>query len=532
MAATENEHLEFKEARTSFDAEKLVKYCCALANERGGRLILGVSDARPRQVVGTNAFGNIEDTKASLVDRLRLRIEVDEIAHPHGRVLVFDVPSRPVGVPMQVQGAYWMRAGESLVAMTPDLLQRIFAEGQPDFSAQKCPGAAVSDLDPRAVDAFRRAWIARRRRPELAETPAGELLEDAELLVDGQVTYAALVLLGSSRALGKHLPQAEVVFEYRGDSSSIAYQQRVELREGFLLIHDELWRTINLRNDVFSYQEGLFRYDVPAFGEAAVREAILNAIAHRDYRLAGSVFVKQSPTSIEITSPGGLPPEITVENIMYRQSPRNRRIAEALEKCGLVERSGQGVDRMFESALRAAKDPPDFSRTDGDHVVVVLDGRVRDEAFLRFLDRLRRERNEDLRLVDLLVLDAVHRDRPIPPRLLERVEDLIAAGALERAARKRLVLSRRFYELTGRAGEYTRRRGLDHATRKELLFKHIRESGPSGAPITELEQVLPDASRNQVKTLLRGLKAEGRIAVRGARRGSRWVALPLGGSVP
>src|SRR5215510_11812870 len=141
MNAKEDEHLEFKEAKNNFHFETLVKYCVALANEGGGNMILGVTDKPPRTVVGSQAFQNLERTKAGLIERLRLRVEVEEIRHPDGRVLVFQVPSRPIGMLIQYEGAYWMRGGEDLIPMTPDLLQRIFAEASPDFSAEICTPA-------------------------------------------------------------------------------------------------------------------------------------------------------------------------------------------------------------------------------------------------------------------------------------------------------------------------------------------------------------------------------------------------------
>jgi len=123
LGAREGEHLEFKEAKGGFHFEKLVKSCAALANEGGGELVLGVTDGKPRRVVGTSAFRELERTKAGLIERLRRRIDDEEIQHPDGRIVVFRVPSRPLGVPIQVKGAYWMRAGEDLVPMTPDQLR-------------------------------------------------------------------------------------------------------------------------------------------------------------------------------------------------------------------------------------------------------------------------------------------------------------------------------------------------------------------------------------------------------------------------
>src|SRR5690349_24734183 len=126
MKAGEDEHLEFKEVKNRFDFEELVKYCCALANEGGGHIVFGVTDKKPRRVVGSQAFGDLQRTKLGILDRLRLRVDACEVEHSCGRVLVFEVLSRPVGVPVHSNGAYWMRGGESLVPMTADRLRRIF----------------------------------------------------------------------------------------------------------------------------------------------------------------------------------------------------------------------------------------------------------------------------------------------------------------------------------------------------------------------------------------------------------------------
>jgi predicted HTH transcriptional regulator len=130
-APAEIEQLEFKEAKQQFDSTKLLKYCVALANEGGGHIILGVTDKRPRQIVGSQAWSTaaeLNSIKSRIVSELRFRVEVTELQHEKGRVLVFEVPPRPVGRALDYEGAYLMRAGEELRPMTPDMLKRIFAE--------------------------------------------------------------------------------------------------------------------------------------------------------------------------------------------------------------------------------------------------------------------------------------------------------------------------------------------------------------------------------------------------------------------
>ena len=132
-APSETQALEFKEAKHQYDTGKLLGYCVAIANERGGHLILGVRNSPPRDVVGTNAFQNPVKIAEHLFQSLGFRVDVDEVTHPMGRVLVFSIPSRPRGTVYHLEGKYLMRSGESLVPMSEDQLRTIFAEGKPDW---------------------------------------------------------------------------------------------------------------------------------------------------------------------------------------------------------------------------------------------------------------------------------------------------------------------------------------------------------------------------------------------------------------
>lgn len=148
----EHERLEFKEAKQQFDMVKLLRYCVALANEGGGLLVLGVSDRPPRKVVGTQAFLDPGTVKARIVEALRIRVEIDEVIQPAGRVLIFNVPSRPAGTALAHEGAYLMRAGEELLPMTADMLRRIFEEGRPDFFCRSAVCGVTADDIIRLLD--------------------------------------------------------------------------------------------------------------------------------------------------------------------------------------------------------------------------------------------------------------------------------------------------------------------------------------------------------------------------------------------
>lgn len=266
--------------------------------------------------------------------------------------------------------------------------------------------------------------------------------------------------------------------------------------------------------------------DIRTFGEEPIREAILNAVAHRDYHDAGSVRIQQFPRRIEIVSPGGFPPGVTPENILDRQQPRNRRIADTLGRCGLVERSGQGANRIFETSIREGKPLPDFTHTDAWQVSLTLHGEVQDPGFVKFLERVGRELQVSFDSHDLVVLDLAHREVAVPAGLRSRAHRLAELGVVESVGRGkgvRYLLSRRFYSITAKRGVYTRRRGLDRETNKELLLKHLRDT-LDGSPISELQLVLPGISRANIQRLLDQLRKAGQVQLVGERRGAKWFS--------
>lgn len=525
MLCDECEHLEFKEAKNSFEYARVAEYCAALANEGGGRLILGVTDKKPRRVVGSKAFLKPGRTKAGLARDLGLRVVLDELAHPNGRVLVFTVPSHFSGLPVHYKGRYRMRNDEELVDLQPDQLRRILDEHVLDYSAEECEGAGLSDLDPAALLRLRELWQQKSGLSDLAKISDEQLLADLELAREGRVTLAALILLGRSDSLSRLLPQNEVIFEYRSSEASLGYSKRVEYRRGLLGFLDELWSEVNLRNDVQQLQDGLFVREIPTFAEAVVREAILNAVTHREYRDVRSVFVRQFPSKIEVVSPGGFPAGITQDNVLWSQNPRNRRLAETLSKCGFVERSGQGVRRMFVESIREGKDRPEYSGTDADQVFLTIHGKVLDPKFIRFLESVGQETLSSFTIEDFLILDRAKRGETIERRFMSAARSLADKGVLEAVnggRRGRFILSQRYYRLTGQKGVYTRRKGLDRKAAKLLLLQHIHDNADEGSKFEEFRDVLPSLSPGELKSLVQQLRTEGKIRCLGKTRAGRW----------
>jgi ATP-dependent DNA helicase RecG len=524
LNAPEGGHYQFKEAKDRFDFTEAVKCCCALANCGGGKLILGITDLRPRKVVGSMAFEQPERTRNGLIDKLHIRVDFQLHEHKGKRVLVFEVAPRPTGLPVQVDGIPWWYVGDSLIKMPQDVLRDIYFEAGHDFSSDICPDATLHDLDSNAIEVFRSKWIEKSGNNRVNALSIEQLLMDCEAISDKGITYAALALFGTRPALGKYLPQSEFVFEYRSSEASGPAQQRDEFRVGFFACFDRIWELINLRNDKQHYQEGLFVFDIPTFNERVVREALLNAVSHRNYQLDGSVFVRQYQDRLVIESPGGFPIGITLDNILDRQSPRNRRIAEILKLCGLVERSGQGMNLMYEFSIKEAKSLPDFRGTDANFVCLTLNGVVLDNRMLLLINKIGNEQLRVLSTGDFLLINALFHEQKLSERLRSRTKQLISMGIIEHSGRSKYVLARRLYEATGKSGIHTRMIGLDRETNKELILKHIRDNKDKGASLKELYHVLPGHSRGQIQVLLREIRNENRVYVEGKTAAAKWFA--------
>ena len=158
LEAKEGEHVQFKEAKNRFDFGEAAKCCCALANNGGGKLVFDITDKRPRSVVGSAAFDQPERTRMGLIEKLKVNVDFQLFNYERKRVLVFDVKSRPIGLPVQYEGVAWIYEGDTLKPMPEDMRRSIYEETGGDFSGTICAGATVDDLDETAIENFRAKW--------------------------------------------------------------------------------------------------------------------------------------------------------------------------------------------------------------------------------------------------------------------------------------------------------------------------------------------------------------------------------------
>ena len=422
------DHIEFKEAKHNFNwdggAHKdpkerrhcILGYVAALANEKGGKLVFGMKDHRPHEVVGsTFEQGNLGALEDAIYNKMQIRVPITEEFEPSEdapnkkRVVIFNVPSRPIGKMLKFEGVPLMRTGESLREMSDAEMFKILSEQEPDFSAKPCEGLTMDDLDAEAIKVMKQKYAEKNENPGFEVIPDEQALKDLDLLVNGKLNYAALVLLGKSKAIRKYMPQNNVVIEYRNDPASIQYDDRLEIQQPLFLAIDNIWAYINQPrlNPQVHISENAYIFDIKLFNKETIREAVLNAIAHRSMIVQNDVVIKQSPTELTITNAGGFPIGVDKSNVLtVNSTPRSKRLAEVLQKTGLVEKSGQGVDKMFTNCIMEAKPLPDFSATDNYQVSLTFRTEIRNVPFLVYIrqEQAKRPPHHKLNVFQLMAI--------------------------------------------------------------------------------------------------------------------------------
>ena len=422
------DHIEFKEAKRNFNYDGgshrdpkerrhcILGYVAALANEKGGRLVFGMKDHWPHEVVGTtfeqNNLGALED---AIYEKMKIRVSITEEFEPSKealnkkRVIIFNVPSRPIGKMLKYEGVPLMRTGESLREMSDSEIFKILSEQEPDFSARPCDELTMNDLDSQAIKVMKQKYAEKNENPSFEGLSDEQALSDLDLLVDGKLNYAALVLLGKSKAIRKYMPQNNVVIEYRNDPASIQYDDRQEIQQPLFLAIDTIWTYINQPrlNPQVHISEKAYIFDIKLFNKETIREAVLNAIAHRSMIVQNDIVIKLSPTELTITNAGGFPVGVDKSNVLtVNSTPRSKRLAEVLQKTGLVEKSGQGVDKMFTNCIMEAKPLPDFSDTDDYQVSLTFRTEIRDIPFLVYIrqEQAKRPQHHKLSIFQLMAI--------------------------------------------------------------------------------------------------------------------------------
>ena len=445
----------------------ILGYVVALCNEGGGLLVIGMHDDFPHKVVGTkqseNAIGQLE---SNIYRDLGIRPYIYELYEDEttktGRVLVIQVPPHPTGKIFKFEDVALMRVGEELKPMDDKTYISIIQEQEPDFSEQFCEGVTLKDLDEEAINILKEKYALKQKNPSFRTLSHQQALSDLKLVQGDKLTNAAVLLLGKEDVIDRIFPQAKVSLEFRNIETQIPFDSRKIFGKPFYKLIDELWETINHRNGIVPIQEGAYigLTGIPFFNEEVIREAINNAFAHRDYRRASEIVIKMYPHRIDIINAGGFPQGVTLDNLLTVSStPRNRLLADVLSKTGIVERSGQGVDKIFFHTLAEGKPEPDYSRTDDFSVTAILYSYVKEMGFALFIQTVQKElpETEKLSVFDILTLCKI-RDgerKQIHKDIAKRLEAINCIEKHGKTNAQYYTLPRRYYELAGKTADYS-----------------------------------------------------------------------------
>jgi predicted HTH transcriptional regulator len=362
QASSEHQRLEFKEAKTQFDNRKLYEYCVALANEGGGRLLLGIRDKPPRPVVGTKAFRDPVAMAEKLFQAVGFRVDIEEVVHPDGRVLVFQIPSRPRGTAYHLDGKYLMRAGEALVPMSEDHLRKIFAEGEPNWLEEHSRTGldaqqVVELLDTQTFFELLKLPYPSQRAGVIDRLSQERLID----VLDGRYAIRRLCALLLAKRLGEFpdlARKAARVVVYTGLSKLETRLDQIESR-GYAVGFQGLVQFVMNQLPQNEIIEDALRKESKLVPEVVIRELVANALIHQDLTVGGaSVMVEVFSNRLEISSPGE--PVVPVERFIDGYQSRNERLADLMRRFHICEEKSSGIDRVVEAAEVYQLPAPDF----------------------------------------------------------------------------------------------------------------------------------------------------------------------------
>lgn len=537
--------VEFKSDRNRLSDKDLVEAVVCLANSEGGSLWLGLEDdGRPTGVNPDRQ--NVAGLAGLIAARTSPSLAVAVTAIQADGVVVIQVAiPKAHGEVATTNGVYLRRRlradGEpECVPMLPhERISRVSSFGLMDVSAQVVSGAVLNDLDP----------IERERLRQNVQQYGGDriLLELDDEALDGALgltarlpsgvgrapTLTGLLLIGRETALRDFVPTHEFAFQVM-DREAVKFNEfrRFPLLKGFD------WLETNFRpyNPEAEVQIGLFRVPVPRVEMGAFREALANALVHRDYHRLGAVHVRLDDESLTLSNPGGLVDGVTLANLLTTEPrPRNRALADAMKRIGIVERSGRGVDKIYRGMLRFGRPEPDYHRTDASNVVLRLATVDADEPFLKLVVGQEGKRGRELPIDGLIALAALRELKRLsteelaahiqrePVHAKKTLEELVEAGLVQAhgSARARTyTLALEIYQAGGRHADYIRQLGFSGLQHEQMVLSYVEKHGSirrsQAAELCHMTSL-------QAKDLLRSLRAAGKLTQVGETRAAHYT---------
>lgn len=539
LADVETEVVEYKEAKQSFDFEKLGRYFSALSNEANlrnaecGWLLFGVTDKR--EICGTayrkekrRPSIGLRSLKHKITEGLNNGLTFEEIYEfdlDGERVVAFQIPPCEFAPPTTWRGIPWSREDSSLKEMPRFKLEAIWGQSRPDWSKGASFEANLDDLDTDAVKFACERYIDKyaAKQPAITSLSEEEMLRKMGFLVHGHVTNAALVLLGrpeSAAFLGGAAPRITWTL-YSSEGRVEAYEH---FDPPFILQVDRVLEKIrNERYRYFDSQLTLFPTLANKYDPEVIRELLHNAIAHQDYRNSGKINVLEYEDRLVFKNEGSFIPGSIEKAIEPGYKPpyyRNRLLADAMVKTEMIDQNAIGIRNVYEIQRGRMLPLPTYDLSEPSRVSVTVYGRVLDEAYTRLLAS-----EPDMDLETVFMLDLVQKGNPITR---EQAKTLRGRGLVEGRYPK-LTLSSRVAGIIGTHEEYVRQKGLDASICKELIVKLLRTRSCTRAEIVSaISHALPEdmsgeQRKKHVSYLLQELRKERRIRPDGARGSAKWV---------
>lgn len=349
---------------TDLDADALAEVLIAFANGDGGTVLVGVS---ARGGVNDSLLDeDVEDVLRQALGQCRppVRTEWKRVETRHGMVITLEVP-RSTELHTLADGRVLIRSGTKNRPLGGDEVRHLAAtKSSGDFETEGVAGATRADLDDEIIAQYIAKREEKQRRP-ISRSIEEILVEIGATTERGDPTVAGILLFG--RNPQGFIPQSGLVFvrfegsEARGPGGLPGYSRREEIGGPLSQLIESAWQATWEEMRVGAVVKGLVREETTEYPPFAVREALVNAVCHRDYRLSGRrIEVRMFDDRLEVISPGGLPGYITLDNIVEEHFSRNPRIVAGLFQWGFIEELGLGIDRMIEEMLQAGHPTPTF----------------------------------------------------------------------------------------------------------------------------------------------------------------------------
>ena len=475
----ENEVVEFKKAENSFDFNELGKYFSALSNEANLRgrgfawLVFGVQD-KSREILGTtykNGAKSLQKLKQDLsqhtTDNNTFR-EIHELEVEGKRVLMFQIPAAPRGIPMAWQGHFYARRGESLAALDMNKYEEIRRQTvNEDWTVVVVSDATIDDLDKDAIAKAREGY--KQRYPKLAKECDGwddrVFLDKAGLTIDGKVTRTTLLLVGKETAAHKLNHIAQIVWKCFQDGQVFGDIYTIP----FVLTTTELLGRIrNYRFKIYP-KNSLIPAEVWKYDTESILEGMHNSIAHQKYEKNARIIVTENMDSLKFQNDGNFYEGNYKEYITGEKTPksyRNPALVKAMVNIRMIDTQGYGIHKMYQSQKDRYLPMPDYDLSTADEVILNLPGTIIDENYSLMLLA-----NQDMSLADAVLLDQVQKGKPINDNAIKKLRK---EGLIE-GRKPHLYVSKQVAKATNTQVEYTLKKGFNDAECQEWIIKALKD---------------------------------------------------------